>query len=174
MRHLTPFKLSATSRESRRSFKGHAQLTCLRDFFYDKIKRMKKYENLIKHGIEQPLETVAKHHKAPLVRYLMLERKHTDGEGVRIALHSIKLLPEIIPHYCELHWHDFDEINIILSEDESLVYKVQLEDEIYELKAPTTVYIPKGIKHKAEVVSGKGMMITINFTGEYKAYTEEK
>ena len=100
-----------------------------------------------------------------------MERNHTEGEGIRIALHTIKLLPKEIPHYCDLHWHDFDEINIILSEDGSLVYTVQLDDEIYTLKAPTTVYIPKGIKHKSEVVSGKGMMITINFTGEYKAYS---
>lgn len=131
---------------------------------------MKKYEHLITKGLEQSLVTVAFHHDAPLTRYVMLQKDKVEGDGgFRLVSHIINDLPEIIPSYCEIHWHDFDEINMILSQDNSLKYKICLEDEVYEVMAPATVYIPKGIRHSAEVISGKGTFTAITFTRDYKA-----
>src|ERR1041385_7456446 len=99
----------------------------------------KKYQHLIKPGIEQPLESVQAHHAAPLTRYMLLQQEAVDGDGgIRIVTHVIAGLPEKIPPYCDLHWHDFDEINLILS-DTSLKYKIQFEDEIYEVESPCTI-----------------------------------
>ena len=131
---------------------------------------MKKYEHLIQTGIEQPLSAVSFHHDAPLTRYVMLQKEEVEGDGgLKIVVHVIKDLPATIPPYADLHKHDFDEINLILSEDNSLKYKVQLDDEVYEAISPSTIYIPKGVRHSAEVLSGHGMYITILFTKEYKA-----
>ncbi len=129
-----------------------------------------KYQHLITTGIEQALSSVAFHYSAPLTRYVMLQKDKVEGDGgFRVVTHIINELPKMIDSYCVPHWHDFDEINLILSEDNSLKYKVQLEDEIYEVSAPATVYIPKGTRHSAEVVSGKGVYIVITFTKEYVA-----
>jgi uncharacterized RmlC-like cupin family protein len=129
---------------------------------------MKKYEYLITPGIEKALNTVAFHHEAPLTRYVMLEKDKVDGDGgLRIVSHIVNSLPENVPPYCELHWHEFDEINLILSEDNSLKYRIRLEDETYEVSSPSTVYIPKGIKHSAEAISGKGIFLAINPTKNY-------
>lgn len=129
-----------------------------------------KYQHLITSGIEQGLGAVAFHHDAPLTRHVMLQKDTTEGDGgIRIVSHIINNLPETIPPYCELHWHDFDEINLIVSEDNTLKYRITLEDEVYEVQSPSTVYIPKGLKHAAEVISGKGVYIAITFTKEYKA-----
>ncbi len=129
-----------------------------------------KYEHLITKGIEQALSSVAFHHDAPLTRYVMLQKDKVEGDGgFRVVSHIINELPSEVPPYCELHWHDFDEVNLILSEDNSLKYKIRLEDETYEVIAPATVYIPKGIKHAAEVVSGKGVFLAITFTKDYQA-----
>lgn len=131
---------------------------------------MKKYENLITSGVEQNLNVVAYHHEAPLTRYVMLQKDRVEGDGgFRIVSHIITELPDKIPAYCELHRHDFDEVNLILSEDNSLKYCIQLEDETYEVNAPATVYIPKGIRHAAEVISGRGIYIAITFTKDFKA-----
>ena len=131
---------------------------------------MKKYEYLITPGVQQALNTVAFHHDAPLTRYVMLQKDKVEGDGgFRVVSHVINDLPEIVPPYCELHWHEFDEVNLILSQDNSLKYKIRLDDETYEVTAPATIYIPKGIKHAAEVVSGKGIFLAITFTNDYKA-----
>ncbi len=131
---------------------------------------MKKYENLITYGDEQSLANVAYHHEAPLTRYVMLQKDKVEGDGgFRVVSHIINNLPEVVSSYCELHWHDFDEINLIQSEDNSLKYKIKLEDETYEVIAPATVYIPKGIRHSAEVISGRGVFTAITFTKNYRA-----
>lgn len=129
-----------------------------------------KYEHLITKGVEQALSSVAFHHDAPLTRYVMLQKDRTEGDGgFRVVTHIINNLPNEVQPYCDLHWHDFDEVNLILSEEGSLKYKIRLEDEEYEVSAPATVYIPKGIKHAAEVISGKGVFLAITFTKEYVA-----
>jgi hypothetical protein len=131
---------------------------------------MEKYKYLIQPGIEQSLNAVAFHHTAPFVRHVMLEKKRIEGDGgVKIVTHIINGLPKIIEPYCDLHRHDFDEINLILSADEKLVYKIQFEDETYEVQSPATVYVPRGMRHAAEVISGKGLFVTILFTKNYQA-----
>ncbi len=130
---------------------------------------MKKYSKYITKGVISPLNGVQFHGKAPLKRLLMLEKNKIKEKGIRIVVHSINKLPKKIPSYCELHKHDYDEINLILSEDNSLLYKIQLEDEVYKVKSPATVYIPAGIKHSSEVIAGKGQLVAIIFMGKYKA-----
>lgn len=132
---------------------------------------MKKYQHLISTGIEKPLQSVKFHHAAPLVRHELLQRDQFVGDGgIRIVSHTIADLPKEVPGYCELHWHDFDEINLVLSEDGSLTYKIRIEDEEYIVGAPSSVYIPKGLRHSAEAVSGRGIYLAINATKDYKAY----
>ena len=130
---------------------------------------MRKFAKYIQRGIESPLQNVKFHGKAPLKRFFMFERKKIKEKGVRIAVHTISKLPKKIPPYCDLHKHDYDEINLVLSEKGTLVYEVQLEDEIYRVKSPATVYIPAGVRHRAEVLSGKGQFIAIIFMGKYIA-----
>lgn len=129
------------------------------------------YAHLITRGEEGALSSIKAHHDAPLMRYVLLEKEKVQGDGgIRIVTHIINDLPNDVPPYCDLHWHDFDEINLVLSEDASLRYRIKLEDEVYEVGSPTTVYIPKGVRHSAEVISGKGVFIFIGFTNEYKSF----
>ena len=100
----------------------------------------------------------------------MLQKEKVEGDGgFRVASHFIIDLPTIIPSYCELHYHDFDEVNLILSEDNTLRYRIRIEDESYEVSSPSTIYIPKGIRHAAEVIAGRGIYLAITFTKDYKA-----
>ncbi len=129
-----------------------------------------KYQHLISEGVVQSLDMVQFHHAAPLTRYVLLQKDSFNGDGgVRIVTHIVNSLPDKVESYCELHKHDFDEINLILSEDNSLKYRILFEDEVYEVGSPTTVYIPKGIRHASEVISGKGVYVAILFTKDYKA-----
>jgi len=130
---------------------------------------MKKFQKYIKRGVVEPLTKIPLHGKAPIKRLLMLDKTSVPESNAHIAVHFIKELPKEISKYSELHKHDCNEINLILSEDDKLVYKVQFEDEVYEVSSPATIFIPKGVRHRAEVLSGKGIFVCIVLQGDYNA-----
>ncbi len=130
---------------------------------------MKKFQKYIKKGVTESMAKIPFHGKAPIKRLLMLDKTSVPGSNAHVAVHFIKDLPKKIPKYSELHKHNCNEINLILSEDNKLVYKIQFEDEIYEVSSPATIFIPKGVKHSAEALSGKGIFICIVLQGDYNA-----
>ena len=69
--------------------------------------------------------------------------------------------------YSLLHKHNADEINLIISDNDKLKYEIQLGDEKYRVTSPTTVFIPKGVQHKAKLISGKGIFVCIILSGKY-------
>lgn len=130
---------------------------------------MSKFKKYIKKGVNESLENVPFHQKAPVKRLLMSNSKSMPGSDVSISIHLIKDLPSKIPDYGELHKHDCNEINLIISENSKLVYQVTFEDEVYKVSSPSTVFIPKGVRHKAKVISGEGTFVCVIFQGKYKA-----
>ena len=120
----------------------------------------------------KPLDSVMFHgkEKAPLKRYVMVEKRKINEKGLRVVVHVIKKAVKKKRDYCELHRHDYDEVNLILSEKGKLVYRIQLEDEVYIVKSPASVYIPKGIRHSANVVSGEGIYVADIFVEPYRAF----
>jgi mannose-6-phosphate isomerase-like protein (cupin superfamily) len=136
---------------------------------------MSTYKKFIKKGVVQPLEKVPFHHKAPLKRILMQSedtfpdiKTILPGSNFHIAAHIITKLPKKIPKYVEPHAHNCDEINLILSETGNLKYKINLGNEEYIVTSPATVYIPKRVKHSAQVISGKGIYVCILMSQSYK------
>ncbi len=128
------------------------------------------HKDLISKGVEKSLGTVAFHQNGPFKRYELLQIDAVTGDGgFRVVTHIISELPKLVRPYCEVHYHDFDEINLILSDDDTLAYRITLDDEIFEVHSPSTVYIPAGVRHAAEVISGKGVFVAITFTKDYKA-----
>ena len=68
-----------------------------------------------------------------------------------------------------MHEHDHDEINLILSEDSKLTYEIQMDDETYKVTSPSTIFIPKGLQHSAQAVSGKGIFVCIILSSKYSS-----
>jgi mannose-6-phosphate isomerase-like protein (cupin superfamily) len=90
----------------------------------------------------------------------MLSKKLIPKSSTHIAVHFVNSKKKI-PEYSVLHKHGHDEINLILSEGGKITYEIQLEDEVYKVTSPSTVFIPKGVRHKARVISGKGIFVCI-------------
>ena len=130
---------------------------------------MSKYGDCIKEGELKPLEEVPFHAAAPLTRFLMIDKDLFPSSNIRVAVHIIGNLPKVISDYAKMHKHDFDEINLILSENGILSYNIVLGDEEYIVSSPATIYIPKGVAHKALVKSGKGTFVCITLDGKYSA-----
>lgn len=123
--------------------------------------RMKRYKKYITKGVNEPLSKVPFHSKAPIKRLSMLGKKNMPQANTHLAVHFVDARNKKIDEYSELHKHSADEINLILSETGKLVYEIQLDDEVYKVKSPVTIFIPRGINHRARVLSGKGVFICI-------------
>jgi len=96
-------------------------------------------------------------------RYKKFIKKGVSEQISKIPFH--KKMSE----YSMLHKHNADEVNLILSENSKLKYEIQLDDETYKVTSPSTIFIPKGIKHKAKFISGKGIFVCIILSGKYKS-----
>lgn len=129
---------------------------------------MGKYEKFIQKGIEEPLENVPFHGKAPIKRLSMLNKNTIPQSDTHVAVHFVDASKNL-PKYSQLHKHDHDEINLILSEQSELAYQIQLEDEKYQVSSPSTIFIPKGINHSAQAISGNGIFVCIILSDDYQS-----
>ena len=130
---------------------------------------MKRYQKYITKGVSEPLSKVPFHGKAPIRRLSMLSKKLIPESDTHIAVHCVNSKTKKISDYSKLHKHNFDELNLILSEDKKLTYEIQMDDETYKVTSPSTVFIPKGVKHKAKLISGKGFFVCIILSSNYKS-----
>jgi mannose-6-phosphate isomerase-like protein (cupin superfamily) len=80
---------------------------------------------------------------------------------LHLAVHEVS--PVLAPpvQYTDPHIHeDTDEINIIISK-KNLLYKIQLGDNEYTVSNNACIWIPRGMIHAANVLSGSGYFITM-------------
>lgn len=129
---------------------------------------MRRYKKYITKGINEPLSKVAFHKKAPIKRISMLSKKTISESKIHAAVHFVDAVDKKISKYSTLHKHDADEINMILSDSGKLFYEIQIDDEIYKVNSPVTVFIPKGVKHRADAISGKGIFVCLIMSNKYK------
>jgi mannose-6-phosphate isomerase-like protein (cupin superfamily) len=130
---------------------------------------MRVYRKFITQGINEPLQKIPFHNKAPIRRLSMLGKTSIPESKMHVAVHFVDASKKKIPEYSRLHKHNVDEINLILSEKNKLVYEIQLEDEIYKVSSPCTIFIPKGVRHKAKVLSGRGIFLCIIKSNNYRS-----
>jgi len=128
---------------------------------------VQKYKKYITKGIPESLSKVPFHKKAPIKRISMLNKKTMPESNIHAAVHFVDIIDKKISKYSILHKHDADEVNIILSENDKLVYEIQLDDEIYKVTSPVTIFIPKGVKHRADVISGRGFFVCLILSDKY-------
>lgn len=129
---------------------------------------MRKYQKYIKKGIIESLDKVPYHKKAPLKRLSMLDKSMIPESNTHVAVHFVDATKKL-PQYSELHKHNQNEINLILSENSKLTYEIHLGDETYKIKSPSTIFIPKGLEHSAQAISGKGIFVCIILSSKYES-----
>lgn len=131
-----------------------------------------KYENnFIKPRVSEDIP----HHDSSTMSQIganmvLVDSKSFDNSAVRITTRQVKDVPKEVPDYVELHTHDVDQIFVFFGEpdnEESLEVQFVFEDEVYNIKSPMTVYVPKGVPHTQKVTGGSGRYITILMQGSY-------
>ena len=128
---------------------------------------MNRYRKFVKKGVKETFSKIPFHTNVPIKRLSMLSKKLVPTSNTHVAIHLVDYKHKNLSEYSFLHKHNADEINLIISENNKLKYEIQLEDEIYKVSSPSTVFIPKGEKHKARFLSGKGIFVCIILSGKY-------
>jgi mannose-6-phosphate isomerase-like protein (cupin superfamily) len=80
---------------------------------------------------------------------------------LHMAVHRVSPVMMPPPAYTQPHvHHDYNEVNIIIS-DEHLEYKILLGNKEYVVRNNSSIWIPIGTIHAANVLSGSGYFIAI-------------
>ncbi len=101
---------------------------------------------------------------------VLLDDMSFSGAGVRITTREVKGVTEDPGDYVDLHTHEVDQVFIFLGtpdDEESLEVEFIFEDEVYQIKSPTTVFVPKGVPHTQKITRGSGRYITLLKEGTY-------
>jgi len=96
-------------------------------------------------------------------RLSFLEKEHIPGKSFHVAAHIIKgrYVHQEDWHYAQLHKHECGEINILISTNPCLRYKMECDGKLEKVSSPSLIYTPAGIDHRSEPVSGTGIFICI-------------
>ena len=98
-----------------------------------------------------------------IVRLSFMEKEYIKGKSFHIASHIIdgSYIHKKEWTYSQAHKHDFDEINLLISEKSTLKYKLELDGKEEEIISPSLVFIPAGTIHRGEPVCGTGIFLCI-------------
>jgi hypothetical protein len=127
-----------------------------------------KFSKYIVQGKIEPIHKIPYHTKAPIRRLSMAGKTLLPSARTHLAVHFVDATKRKIPEYTRFHKHNYDEINLIISEKSKLVYKIEIENESYTVTSPATVFIPKNTLHKANVISGKGIFVCMIKSSKYR------
>ncbi len=90
-----------------------------------------------------------------------IERLVANNLPFHLAVHKITAAEEMPLEYVETHVHVSPELNIILGNNDTFQFKVNLGSEVYHVKSPSTIWIPAGMNHSVMAISGSGYYICL-------------
>lgn len=127
-----------------------------------------RYQHLISSGVSESLSAIMFHESAPVRRRRMCGQEIHPHANAHIAVHEIRGVAHSLDRqYCQPHSHNCTELNLIFS-FERLVFRITLGGEHYICKAPSSIFIPAGVSHSANVVEGTGFFVVMVGCGEYR------
>lgn len=106
--------------------------------------------------INQSLEAIPFHNKTEFIKRIV-----AVDFPVHLAVHQVSAVLNSVEEYTQPHVHNnCDEINIILSRGQ-LSYRILIGDREEIISNNSAIWIPRGIVHSANVISGSGFFVTL-------------
>lgn len=106
-----------------------------------------------------------------------IERLVAKNFPVHLSVHHISDAKEMPLDYVQSHHHSYPELNIIISDDNSLQFKVELGDDVHYVESPSSIWIPAGMDHSTVAISGSGyfvcMILKEHEKSTYESLTEK-
>ncbi len=119
------------------------------------------HEKLITRNTFSSLDTIPFHSQIDCI-----ERYVPENFPIHLAIHKITDMKGAPIDYCDLHTHDdITEVNLIIGAPDAITFRIQLGDEVYEVKSSSSIWIPPGIAHSANVISGTGYFVVFRLPG---------
>ncbi|KYF80062.1 hypothetical protein BE20_35680 [Sorangium cellulosum] len=107
-------------------------------------------------NVPSPLSAVAFHQDVECI-----QRFFAAGFPVHLAVHRVDSAEPARRDYTALHTHDVPEINLILPDPTGLEYRIELGSSAHLVTGSTSIWIPPGVPHSANVVQGSGYLVTV-------------
>lgn len=101
---------------------------------------------------------------APGSRYVFLERDMLTAASFYV---SVRVVADLSPSQATVvspHTHNCDSVYLLIGDKEDLTgltSEVTMEDEMYTVSSPASIFIPKGVEHSSRILSGSGKYILI-------------
>lgn len=102
---------------------------------------------------------------AGIKRLAMLDNAAVEGRSFHIAAHVVTPGTPAFDgtfRYTSPHAHDFDEVNVLVSESGAMTYAYEVDGRRFTVDAPATVFIGAGSEHRMEAISGSGVFLCIH------------
>ncbi|WP_426574529.1 hypothetical protein [Aquihabitans sp. McL0605] len=107
--------------------------------------------------VPRALSSTARYRDIPELR-----RLEAVGSPTHVMVHHIDgVATDEHRDYCDAHVHPFAELNLVLGEPGALTYEIVLADETIVVSSPSTVWIPAGVPHSANLRSGTGTFVAV-------------
>lgn len=109
---------------------------------------------------------------APGKRRVFLEKKLFPEADLYVMVRTSNDVTRDQPEYVESHAHNVSSIYVFVGngEDlEGLTAEVVLDDEVYQVESPATVFIPKNVVHSYRLIEGSGHFSHIVLKGDYNS-----
>lgn len=117
-------------------------------------------------AVLQPLSAVPGHENVGgLRRHLFLSSQLTETSPAHIAVHEFT--EEMVPgtagvfRYTEVHAHRCWEIDLLIPLSHDFLFQIETDGHVQYLTEKLTISIPPFVKHRMEVVRGRGMLVCI-------------
>jgi hypothetical protein len=120
-------------------------------------------------GIPESLGEVAGHRAVDgIARYRLLDGSALPGGILHCAAHLIseRFVPGSGWRYTDPQVHDFDEVNILLSDDRPLRFRYEVDGATEVVESPCTVFLPAGTTHRMEAAGGTGIFVCLHLRGD--------
>ena len=124
---------------------------------------------LVTGGVPESLREVAGHQPVDgITRFRLFRGLPWTGAIVHCAVHFVseEYSPGSEWRYTQPQAHEFDEVNILVSERGQLRFRYEVDGATEMVESPSTVFLPAGTTHRMEAAGGTGTFICIHLKRE--------
>jgi len=123
---------------------------------------------IISNGIFEELSKIPFHESIDFLKRIIFP----EIDNVHLAVHIIENARARNEEYAQPHTHDVPELNLILSQDDELEYRINFDGKEQIVKSPSALWIPAGVEHSANAIRGSGIYMCLVFSKGYQAFKQ--
>lgn len=117
-------------------------------------------------------EELRHHRRGPGDRYLFLDQRVVSDSRQYCIVRHVPKMEDYGSGHVDTHRHWVDSLFLFIGDKDGLSglkAEVRLDDDIFVVDSPASVFIPAGITHSYRIMAGSGLFVNHVLEGEYNA-----